>query len=120
METPQRASPVWANFDLPREPVRLSMNALPAYLLERIGIAPRGFLAVTDAVRLKFPILSGKHLQGTDSSVWDLDLIPGDDKALLDDYRLIQYDLLVGKRHALRPAEGKNETTGKVGRDGRI
>jgi hypothetical protein len=107
-EWKQRSVPllVWANFDLPHERVRLSMNALPPYLLGRIGVAPGGFLAVTDAFRLRFPVLSEEYLLENDGSVRDLDSVGGDGKVLVDDYRLIQYDLLIGKRHALRQAAG--------------
>ncbi len=95
---------VWANFALPRQEVRLSMNALPSYLLERIGIAPRGFLAVSDAVRLRFPIFSEILVQGVDGSLKDPDSFQGEEKVLADDYRLIQYDLLIGKRYAFSRA----------------
>ncbi len=93
---------VWTNYDLPREKVRMGMNALPSYLLERIGIAPRGFLAVTNQVRLKLPVLSGNHILGADGSVWNPDSIPRDEKLLVDDYRMLQYDLLIGKRYSLQ------------------
>lgn len=105
-EWKQRSVPLlfWANFDLPPERVRLSMNALPSYLLGRIGVAPGGFLAVTEAFRLRFPVLSAEYLQGADGSVRDLDSVAGDGRVLADDYRLIQYDLLIGRRHALSRA----------------
>lgn len=98
---------VWANFDIPREGVRLSMNALPSYLLERIGISPRGFLAVSDAVRLRFPIFSESRVQGIDGSLKEPDSLQGEEKVLADDYQLIQYDLLIGKRYAIRKSGGR-------------
>ncbi len=79
---------IWTNFDLPREKVNISMNALPSYLLEKMKIMPQGFLAATDAMRLKFPVLSGGYARGTDG--------------LVDDYQMLQYDLLVGKQYSLR------------------
>ena len=93
---------VWANFGLPREDSELSINALPSYLLARMGIHPSGFLGVTDDVRLRIPVV-GSYLQGPVGEVWGWDSLPVPERALLDDYRLLQYDLLLGKQYALRP-----------------
>lgn len=97
---------VWANFDLPREEVRLSMNALPPYLLEKIGVEPRSFLAVSDAVRRRFPVLSEEYVRDADGFAREMDSISGDDGILVDDYRRIQYDLLIGKRYVFQAAGG--------------
>ena len=91
---------VWANFSLPAAGGELSLNALPAYLLERMRIRPAGFLAVSDEVRRRFPVLS-TYAQTADGKVWGWDSLPGDGGALLEDYRLLQYDLLLGKQYAL-------------------
>jgi phosphoglycerol transferase MdoB-like AlkP superfamily enzyme len=92
---------VWANFDLPREEKELSINALPSYLLEKMQIPPPGFLVVTDAVRLKVPVLAS-YVQGADGNMWDRDSLPGEERAVVEDYRLLQYDLLLGKQYSLR------------------
>jgi hypothetical protein len=92
---------VWANFDLLRAQEELSTNALPSFLLEKMGIPPSGFLAVTDAVRRKVPVV-GKYVRGANGHIWDPDSLPDAERALLDDYRLLQYDLLLGKQYALR------------------
>jgi len=92
---------VWANFALPREENELSINALPSYLLGKMGISPLGFLAVSDAVRHKVPVLAS-YAQGADGRIWNRDSLPGDERNLVEDYRLLQYDLLLGKRYSLR------------------
>ena len=92
---------VWTNFELPREKVEMSMNYLPSYLLEKMKITPSGFLALTDAVRLKLPILSS-YVRGADGSVWERYSLPREEKALVDDYQLLQYDLLLGRQYSLR------------------
>ena len=92
---------VWANFDLPREKVDLSLNFLPSYLLEKMEIAPSGLLALTDAVRRRMPILSG-HVRGADGAVWEPDSLPRNEEALVDAYRLLQYDLTLGEQYSLR------------------
>ena len=92
---------VWANFRLPQGDSELSINALPSYLLEIMGIPPPGFLAVADEVRLRLPVL-GSYLQGADGKIWNWESLPAEERALLEDYRLLQYDLLLGKQYALR------------------
>jgi hypothetical protein len=91
---------VWANFALPREEKELSINALPSYLLEKMRIPPPGFLAVTDAVRLKVPVLTS-YVQGANGNMWDRDSLPSEERAVVEDYQLLQYDLLLGKQYSL-------------------
>jgi arylsulfatase A-like enzyme len=91
---------VWSNFDPTRTREELSVNALPSYLLEKMGIVPSGFLAVTNAVRLELPVL-GSYVQAADGSLWDRDSVPAQKQGLIDDYRLIQYDLLLGGQYSL-------------------
>jgi phosphoglycerol transferase MdoB-like AlkP superfamily enzyme len=92
---------VWSNFALPREENELSVNALPSYLLEKMGILPPDFLAVSDAVRRKVPVLAG-YVPGAGGSRWNRDALPGGERSLVEDYRLLQYDLLLGERYSLR------------------
>jgi hypothetical protein len=94
---------VWANFELPREQLELSTNALPSYLLEKMGIAPSGFLAVNDRVRREVPIL-GRYARGADGRIWHRDSLPDDAGALIRDYRLLEYDLLLGKQYSWHAA----------------
>jgi hypothetical protein len=94
---------VWANFDLPRDSVELSVNALPAFLLEKIGVRPSGFLALTDRVRHDVPVLTN-YARDADGRAWPRDSLPDGAGALIDDYRLLEYDLLLGERYALQGA----------------
>jgi sulfatase-like protein len=93
---------MWANFRLPREDSELSINALPSYLLARMGIPASGFLAVSDDVRRRIPVV-GSYLQGPEGDIWGWDSLPARERTLLEDYWLLQYDLLLGKQYALRP-----------------
>lgn len=90
---------VWANFDLPRERPELGTSALPSYLLEKMRIAPTGFLAVTDALRRRVPVLSG-FAQTPDGRLWPADSLPAEARGVAGDYRLLQYDLLLGRQYA--------------------
>lgn len=90
---------VWANFDAPKEQAELSINALPAYLLERIGIPPTGFLGVTANVRHSIPVL-GRYSRGGDGKISSLDDLSQHQQQMLEAYRLLQYDLLFGKQYS--------------------
>jgi hypothetical protein len=92
---------VWTNFGLPREERELSLNAIPSFLLEKMRIPPTGFLSVSDAVRRKLPVV-GSYVQGANGHIWDPASLPDEERALLEDYRVLQYDLLLGKQYALR------------------
>jgi hypothetical protein len=92
---------VWANFTLPHEERELSAHALPSYLLQTMGIAPRGLLGVSDVVRRRIPVLAS-YAQGSDGRLWQLDSLPDEERSLVEDYRLLQYDLLLGRQYSLR------------------
>ncbi len=80
---------VWANFSLPKEDVEISTNALPSYVLRKLNLEPRQFLAVNDAVRRTIPVL-GRRVPDCGWGEGDL---PGLDRTahtLLSDYRLLQ------------------------------
>jgi hypothetical protein len=92
---------VWANFKLPPGELTMSTNLLPAYLLERMGVPPSGLFAVTDSVRRSLPV-AGVVAQGADGRLWMPGDVPPALRRPLDDYRLLQYDLLLGERFALQ------------------
>jgi hypothetical protein len=92
---------VWANFPLPRTKLELSTNALPAYLLEQIGVPASEFLAVSDSVRRVLPVLA-QHARDAEGHSWPREALPADLRALVADYWLLEYDLLLGKQYALR------------------
>jgi Sulfatase len=98
---------VWANFTLPHEERELSVHALPSYLLETMGIAPQGLLGVSDAVRRRIPVLAS-YAQGSDGRLWQLDSLPDEERGLVEDYRLLQYDLLLGRQYSLRGHAGSD------------
>jgi hypothetical protein len=99
---------VWANFGLPRQDIELSTSALPSYLLEKMGIPPTGFLAVSDTVERRVSVVRGyaKAANGTASS-WES--LPADQRVLLEDYRLLEYDLLLGNQYALQDTVSQAE-----------
>lgn len=96
----QRSTPllVWSNFPMEKEKVTLSMNFLGSYLLERIGITPTGFFRVNASIRRKMPVLS-RFVQTASGQQFTPGDAPEEVTAAIDDYRLLQYDLLLGKQY---------------------
>jgi len=94
---------VWANFALPAEQTALSVNMLAPFVLERMGIPRTSLFAVTDSVRRAMPVVS-EVVQTADGRLWSRDSVPASLRTPLDDYRLVQYDLLFGDHAVLRGA----------------
>ena len=92
---------VWANFKLPHSEPTLSVNLLAPFLLQEMGIARTGLLAVTDSLRRVFPVVSAV-VESSDGRLWPRDGVPPALRRPIDDYRVIQYDLLLGRRFAER------------------
>jgi len=93
---------VWANFVLPApQEITLSTNLMPAYLLERIGAPRQGLFGVTDSVRRLLPVM-GAVVQDAAGRVELPADIPPSLRSLIEDYRLVQYDLLLGNQFAYR------------------
>jgi len=65
-----------------------------------MNVRPTGLLAVSDEVRRRFPVLRS-YVRSADGRIWTWDSVPAGGRSLLDDYRLLQYDVLLGERYAL-------------------
>lgn len=91
---------VWSNLDDEREDLALSLNLLGPYLLERAGMRPTGFLAVVGEIGKRMSIIS-RGLVGRGSSRWSTQTMPPEHGELLNDYRLLQHDVLFGESHLL-------------------
>jgi hypothetical protein len=89
---------VWSNRALPQEPAELSTSLLPSYLLEKMGVPTSGLLAVTDEVRRTVPVLPAHATAGGGDSP---------EQAIVEDYRLVQYDLLLGRQFGLGADSGR-------------
>jgi hypothetical protein len=106
---------VWSNFDLPREEMELSASALPSYLLEKMNVPRTALLAASGDVGRRLSIVRG-YAKAADGTIWSWDSLPVAERKLLEDYRLLQYDLLIGKRYALREGSSVAESCSKVER----
>jgi hypothetical protein len=88
---------VWSNYGLPRESLELSTSLLPSYLLDKMEVPTEGLLAVTDQVRRRLPVLPAYAGEGDD---WWVGSLASQDQSVLEDYRLLQYDVLLGHQYS--------------------
>lgn len=91
---------IWANFELPKEDFVCSANFFPVRLLKLLGLRPTGSLELTADVYSKYPVLSN-YIQTANGKIFEPNSAQLPDRQLLEDYRLIQYDLLLGNQYAL-------------------
>jgi len=92
---------VWANFGLPHSEPTLSVNMIAPFVLERMGIARTGLFAVTDSLRRSVPVVSA-CIESVDGQLWPRDDVPPALRGPIEDYRVMQYDLLLGERYGRR------------------
>jgi hypothetical protein len=92
---------LWSNFSSAKEDFVCSANFVPVRLLQFLGLRPTGSLALSAEVYSRFPVLSN-YVQTADGRVFAPQSPDLPDRKLLDDYRMIQYDLLLGKQYALQ------------------
>lgn len=93
---------LWTNFQRlqhAQEPTTSPIYFLPA-LLDQLDAAMPPFFVLLDALRKEIPAMEqGRYINGDDIEVSYDELSPKA-KALLRDYRLVQYDLSVGKQYS--------------------
>jgi phosphoglycerol transferase MdoB-like AlkP superfamily enzyme len=93
---------IWTNFEKKGPDITRSANFLATEIFAHAGIRPSGFLGLNDAVRRQIDVLSPQCLETRDGTfVPPATLSPSASK-LLNDYRVLEYDLLPGKQYALK------------------
>lgn len=90
---------LWCNYPAAKEDFVCSANFIAVRLLQLIGLRPAGSLALSADVYSHFPVLS-KYVQTPDGRCFAPQSPQIPFQHLLNDYRLIQYDLLLGKQYA--------------------
>ena len=98
---------IWTNFRKnDKDPdVLCSTNFLPTEILSRIGIQPTGFLAINDAMRKQLSVFSNGCIQTKDSQPTAWDTASPALLHLMNDYRLLQYDMLLGEQYVMKGSE---------------
>ena len=90
---------LWANFPLQKEDLTFSTNALASYILRKLNVEPSGFLAVNDAIRRTIPVL-GNRVPECGWGAEGLQPLDPAARVLVGDYKLLQYDLLLGRNYS--------------------
>jgi hypothetical protein len=92
---------LWCNWPAAKENLSFSANFLGIHMLKLMGLSPAGTLELDDVVSSRFPVL-GRIVQTADGRSFDPDAPDLPLQSLMEEYRLIEYDLLLGKQYALR------------------
>jgi hypothetical protein len=58
-------------------------------------------IGLTDSLRHRVPVMTRAYLRGRDGAAWGWDSIPDEIVPLVQDYRLLQYDLLLGEQFTI-------------------
>jgi phosphoglycerol transferase MdoB-like AlkP superfamily enzyme len=87
---------LWSNFQRPEENIELSMNFLPSYLIEQLGLEADGFYRFNQLLKDKIGVFSQviKNSQGEYSFY-----VPPEYLEMARDYEMLQYDLLQGNNY---------------------
>jgi len=89
---------IWSNQEARASALTISTSFLAQHLLGRLGIEPSRFLAVSRRLAGQAPVVS--RVIETQDGRWSLSTDPPASLAgAIDDYALIQYDLLIGRRY---------------------
>jgi len=91
---------LWSNFPATKTDFICSANFIPVKLIQMMGIQPRGIFALSADIYSRFPVFS-RYVQAADGQMFK----PGGSdlpfRRLINDYRMVQYDLLLGEQYAL-------------------
>jgi hypothetical protein len=91
---------LWSNYPTGKKDFVCSANFIPVHLLQTLGLRPEGVFAFLTDFYSRFPVFS-KYVQTVDGQVFLPQSMGLPFQRMVQDYRLIQYDLLMGKQYAL-------------------
>ena len=84
---------IWANYDIDeQENVEISCNFLSAYTRSIIGGRLTGYDKFLLSIRDKLPSVSAISVLDTEGNVYESETLSDEQKKILNDYRLIQYN----------------------------
>jgi phosphoglycerol transferase MdoB-like AlkP superfamily enzyme len=91
---------LWCNWPAPKEDFLCSMNFVAVRLLHFLQLRASGSLALNAAVQSRFSVLS-QYVKTADGRQFLPQEAEVPSQPILDDYGLIEYDLLKGRQYAL-------------------
>lgn len=98
---------VWSSFEQDRRDLELGLNALAPYLLELAGVEPDDFLRFVGRFVERVPVLT-RDVIGIGGAPIPPASIPEEVSRWIDDYRLLQHDVLFGASYLSRPLESSD------------
>ncbi|MFA6807831.1 MAG: LTA synthase family protein [Eubacteriales bacterium] len=94
---------IWNNYDLPKENIgNISPSFLGSYILDYAGLQKSTVFNFTDKLKELAPVYNNMIVMDSDSEV--LNKVETDKNNLIEEYQLIQYDLLFGDKY-ISPAK---------------
>jgi phosphoglycerol transferase MdoB-like AlkP superfamily enzyme len=91
---------IWSNYPTPKTDFTCSANFIPIRLLQLLGLRPTSSFALCADLYSHFPVFS-KYVQTADGRTFEPESDDLPFQQLIEDYHLINYDLLIGKQYAL-------------------
>jgi len=110
---------LWTNFHTKKSDFSCSANFIPAKLTQMMGLQSRGMMALSEDVYSRFPICS-RFVQAADGRLFESNDFELPFRRLVEDYRIMQYDLLLGKQYALKIPDWGLDTTAQSATGGTI
>ncbi len=105
---------LWSNFPTAKKDFICSANLIPAKLIELMELQPRGIFSLSADVYSHFPVFS-RYVQTWDGHLFDPAAPDLPLRNLVEEYRLMQYDLLIGSQYALElPGWGLTSRNAKI------
>ena len=92
---------LWCNWPAAKEDFVCSANYIAVRMLHFMGLRASGCLALNAEVQSRFPVLS-RYVRTADGRFFLPQATDLPFQSLLEDYRMIQYDLLQGRQYALK------------------
>lgn len=90
----------WTNFPAVKKDFVRSANFIPAMLLQQLNLQPEGIFALSAEMAAYFPVFS-KYMQTVDGRIYEPESPEIPYRRLIENFRTIEYDLLVGKQFVL-------------------
>jgi hypothetical protein len=91
---------LWANFPVSKKDFVCSANFVPAKLIQAMGLQGQGIFALSNDLHSRLPVFS-RYVQSADGHLFEPESADLPFRHLINDYRMVQYDLLLGKQYAL-------------------
>lgn len=95
---------LWANYDIGEETIeKTSLNYLSSLIAERLGLPMTGYQRYLTELQKKIPVINALGYWGDDGKFYDLEDASSPYSKLLDEYRILEYNYIFGKKNRYLP-----------------